>query len=147
VNDDIGRYFQTKKGLRQGDHLSPIPFNLVANMCAILISMEKGQAQITSLVTHLIEDGLSILQYTDDTILFMEHNLEQAKNMKLFLCAFKQLFGLKINFHKSELFCYGEEENLNSNTDKYLDVRHKNTHCNTPCYRNLITVNRSLFNL
>ena len=37
----------------------------------------------------------------------MDHNLEQAKNMKLLLCAFEQLSGLKINFHKSELFCYG----------------------------------------
>jgi hypothetical protein len=33
VNDYIGRYFQTKKGLRQGDTLSPLPFNLVANIC------------------------------------------------------------------------------------------------------------------
>jgi hypothetical protein len=24
VNDDTGRYFQTRKGLRQGDHLSPM---------------------------------------------------------------------------------------------------------------------------
>jgi hypothetical protein len=39
----------------------------------------------------------------------MENDLEQANNMKLLLCAFEKLSGLKINFHKSELFCYGEE--------------------------------------
>ena len=38
VNDDIGHYFQTLKGLRQGDPLSPILFNIVANMLAVLIS-------------------------------------------------------------------------------------------------------------
>jgi hypothetical protein len=38
----------------------------------------------------------------------MDHDLEQAKNMKLLLCVFEQLSGLKINFHKSEIFCYGE---------------------------------------
>jgi hypothetical protein len=34
--------------------------------------------------------------------------LEQAKNMKLLLCVFEQLSGLKINFHKYEIFYYGE---------------------------------------
>src|SRR6266508_3497294 len=28
--------------------------------------------------------------------------------MKLFLCIFKQLSGLKINFHNSEIFCFGK---------------------------------------
>jgi hypothetical protein len=36
----------------------------------------------------------------------MGNDLERAKNMKLLFCAFEQLSGLKINFHKSELFCY-----------------------------------------
>jgi hypothetical protein len=38
----------------------------------------------------------------------MDHDLEKAKNMKLLLCVFEQLSGLKINFHKSDIFCYGE---------------------------------------
>jgi hypothetical protein len=36
---------------------------------------------------------------------------EQAKLMKILLYAFEQLSGLKINFHKSEMFCYGECDN------------------------------------
>ena len=56
----------------------------------------------------LVEDGLSILQYADDTILFMDHDLDEARNLKLLLCAFEELSGLKINFHKSELFCFGD---------------------------------------
>jgi hypothetical protein len=42
----------------------------------------------------------------------MEHNLEEAKNMKLLLAAFEKLPGLKINFHKSELFCYREAKEM-----------------------------------
>ena len=42
----------------------------------------------------------------------MENDLEEAKNMKLLLCAFEQLSGLKINFHKSEMFCFGEARDL-----------------------------------
>jgi hypothetical protein len=51
-----------------------------------------------------VDGGISILQYADDTILFMEHDLEKVLNMKLVLCIFEQLSGLKINFHKSEFF-------------------------------------------
>jgi hypothetical protein len=48
----------------------------------------------------------------DDTILCMENDLEEAKNMKLLLCDFEQLSGLKINFHKCEMFCYGNARDL-----------------------------------
>jgi hypothetical protein len=41
VNNDIGNYFQTRKGLRQGDPLSPILFNIIADMLAILIAHAK----------------------------------------------------------------------------------------------------------
>ena len=44
---------------------------------------------------------------TQMTILFMEDDLEEARNLKLVLEAFEKLSGLKINFHKSELFCFG----------------------------------------
>jgi hypothetical protein len=40
----------------------------------------------------------------------MEHDLEKAQNLKLILSAFEQLSGLKINFHKSELFYFGEAQ-------------------------------------
>jgi hypothetical protein len=33
---------------------------------------------ISGVVPHLIDGGLSILQYVDDTILFMDHDLEKA---------------------------------------------------------------------
>jgi hypothetical protein len=68
--------------------LSPILFNLVAGMLALLVSRAKEYRQIIGLVPHLIDGGISILQYADDTILFMENDLEQAKNMKLFFMRF-----------------------------------------------------------
>jgi hypothetical protein len=35
VNDEVEPFFQTKKGLRQGDPWSPLLFNIVADMLAI----------------------------------------------------------------------------------------------------------------
>jgi len=61
VNDDIGKIFQTKKGLRQGDPLSPLMFNLVGDMLAILIARAREDGQISGLIPHLIDDGLSVL--------------------------------------------------------------------------------------
>jgi hypothetical protein len=73
VNGEACRYFQTKKGLRQGDPLSLLLFNLVADMLATLIARAKEEGQINGLVPHLVEGHISILQYVDDAILFMDH--------------------------------------------------------------------------
>ena len=108
VNDQLGKYFQTRKGLRQGDPLSLILLNIVVDMLSILIARAKDVGQIEGVIPHLIQNGLSILQYADDTILFLSHDLAKATNMKLLLCLFEQLSGLKINFHKSEIFCFGK---------------------------------------
>jgi hypothetical protein len=103
----LGKIFK-QKVVRQGDSLSHIIFNIVVDMLAILIKWAKEEDLITGVIPHLVDDGLSILQYADDTILFMEHNIDKAKNMKLLLSALEQLSGLKFNFHKSEIFCFGQ---------------------------------------
>ena len=97
---------------------------MVADILALFINRAKADNQLKGVVPHLVEDGLSILQYADDTILFMEHNLEQAQNLKLIICAFEQLSGLKINFHKSELFCFGEAKEFE---DHYMQLFGCNT--------------------
>jgi hypothetical protein len=114
VNDNIGHYFQTRKGVRQGDLLSPILFNIMVDMLVVFISRAKEVGQVQGVVPHLVDEGLSVLQYADDTVIFMDNDQERAKNIKLLLCAFEQLSGLKINFHKSELFCYGAAKQIQS---------------------------------
>jgi hypothetical protein len=88
-------------------------------MLAVLIKRAKDEGQISGIVPHLVADGISILQYADDIIIFMDHDLDKAQNMKLMLCAFEQVSGLKINFHKSELFCFGEAQDV---ADQYAEM-------------------------
>jgi hypothetical protein len=59
-------------------------------------------------VANLVDGSISILQYGDDAIMFMEHDLAKAVNMKLILAIFEQLPDLKINFHKNKLYCFGK---------------------------------------
>jgi hypothetical protein len=40
----------------------------------------------------------------------MDHDAEKDRNLKLILAVFEQLSCLKINFHKSELFCFGDAQ-------------------------------------
>jgi hypothetical protein len=50
--------------------LSPLLFNLVTDMLAVLISRAKEDGQITGLVPRLVDGGISILQYVDDTTFY-----------------------------------------------------------------------------
>jgi hypothetical protein len=108
VNVIVGQNFQTEKGVRQGDPLLPILFNIVVDMLTDLISRAKSVGQTKGVISDLTNDVLSILQYVDDTILFMEHSIDQAWNIKLLLSSFDQMSSLKINFYKSEIFCFGQ---------------------------------------
>jgi hypothetical protein len=144
VNDEICPFFQTKRGLRQGDPMSPILFNIVADMLALLIRRAKADGQIRGVIPHLVDDGLSILQYADDTVLFLDHDLEQAKNLKLLLCAFEHLSGLKINFHKSEIFCYGQQKRWRISIPSSLDVLRGNIHFLTSGYQCIIEISLML---
>jgi hypothetical protein len=53
-----------------------------------MIERAKNDGQVSRLIPHLVDGGISILRYADDTIMLMVHDLEKALNMKLVLCIF-----------------------------------------------------------
>jgi hypothetical protein len=69
VNDKVGPYFPTRKGLRQGDPFSPILFNIAADVLATLVSRAQEQGFISGLIPEMYEGGLSLLQYAEDKII------------------------------------------------------------------------------
>lgn len=99
--------------------MSPILFNILADMLVVLINRPKVDGEISGIIPHLVNDGLSILQYVDDTILFIDIDIEKAKNFKLLLTVFEQLYDLKINFYKSVIFFYGEAIEFK---DQYMEL-------------------------
>jgi hypothetical protein len=58
--------------------MSSILFNIVVDMLVVIFARAKENGQVKGVVPHLVEDGLSILQYVDDTVLFLDHDIEQA---------------------------------------------------------------------
>jgi hypothetical protein len=58
-------------------------------MLAIIINRAKDDGQVDGAIPHLVEAGVSLLQYADDTIIFMKHDLKKVLNMKLILCMFE----------------------------------------------------------
>jgi hypothetical protein len=55
------------------------------------------------------------LQYADDTVLFIQDDVDSAINLKLLLYTFESMSGLKINFEKSEvLLIHPDDSNCSS---------------------------------
>jgi hypothetical protein len=107
VNGERPPYFATYQGLRQGDPLSPMTFNLVAETLATLMRRAVRLGKIKGVMTHLIAEGIPHIQYADDTILMVEGDDASIANMKFILYCFEWMSGLKINHHKSEAYIFG----------------------------------------
>ena len=61
LNGERGDFFRSFKGLRQGDPLSPLLFNLVADALLAMLSRASSAGIIQGLVPHLVDGGLTHL--------------------------------------------------------------------------------------
>jgi hypothetical protein len=110
VNGERGEFFRSYKGLRQGDPLSPLLFNLVADALSTMLFRASEAGIIQGVVPNLIDGGLTHLQYADDTVIFLSFSFENLRNLRIILNCFEALSGTKINFDKSEVFTMGVSE-------------------------------------
>jgi hypothetical protein len=62
VNNQVGPYFQSGKGMRQDYPLSPLLFNFVAGCLTRIMIKAQSNDRITSLISNLISKGVAILQ-------------------------------------------------------------------------------------
>jgi hypothetical protein len=60
----------------------------------------QANGLLIGLAPDLIDKGVAIMQYADDTVICISHDLEKALNLKLLLYIFELMSGLKINFQK-----------------------------------------------
>ena len=107
VNGHISNFFKNSRGLWQGDPASPILFNFVADALSNILSRAAEAGHISLVSSHLIPEGITHLQYADDTIILVELNDHCIAHLKFLLLCFEALSGLKINFSKSEVIVTG----------------------------------------
>lgn len=100
INGEVKDFFKTYRGVRQGDPLSPLLFNLVADALSEMLNRAKEAGHLEGLVPQLVQGGLTHLQYADDTILFLANTEENIATIKFLLYCYEEMSGLKINYQK-----------------------------------------------
>jgi hypothetical protein len=118
VNGEESNTFKTGKGLRQGDPLSSLLFNLVGDVLIRMLKRASDRGYIKGILDSFVPGRIMTLQYADDTILFSSSGSRELRNLKFILILFEKVSGMKINFDKSEFIP------MNLDADQIHEVAH-----------------------
>ena len=103
LNRILGKVFYCKRGVRQGDPLSPLLFVLTADLLQSVINKAKDQGILKLLIPLRYTNDFPIVQYADDTLLILPGDARTLFNLKCLLRSFSDSSGLHVNFGKSFL--------------------------------------------
>ena len=100
LNGVPGKTFHCKRGVRQGDPLSPLLFVLAADLLQSIVN-KAVQHGLLRLPIPTPSSDFPVIQYADDTLIILEASATQLFFLKGVLQSFSDSIGLKINFSKS----------------------------------------------
>jgi hypothetical protein len=98
-----GKYFNCKRGVRQGDPLSPLLFVLASDLLQCIINKACQKGLLKMPIPSRDGSGFPIIQYADDTIIFMKASQRELLCLKALLETYGQSTGLRVNYSKSGL--------------------------------------------
>lgn len=85
INGYLTEPFNIEKGLRQGDPISSFIFSIAGEALAFIIHKEKLKGVIEGLRVGIYNFKLTLLQYANDTLIFLPHNVKNILNIKIIL--------------------------------------------------------------
>jgi hypothetical protein len=101
LNGVPGQSITHRRGLRQGDLLSPMLFILVMNIINLLIAKAAEMGLLQPLSSRNLQHRLSI--YADDVVLFLRPADNELQIISYILRLFGEASGLKTNMTKSSI--------------------------------------------
>lgn len=101
LNGVAGKDFKCKRGVKQGDPLSPLLFAIAADLLQSVINHEYQQGNLQPPFPQSFDIPFPVVQYADDTIMIMQGCEIQLLHLKEILHKFALSSGLKVNYHKS----------------------------------------------
>lgn len=103
LNGVLGKTFHCRRGVRQGDPLSPLLFVLAADLLQTIINNAKEQGYLNLPIPMNYTQDFPILPYAHDTLIVMEGDETQLLHLKSLLADYAVSSGLKVNYSKSML--------------------------------------------
>ena len=108
-------FFESLRGLRQGDPLSLLLFVLIIEAHGRILDKVVHDGHMSGFgVGHLEGRSLAVsrLLFADDTLIFCDVDLDQVLFLRMILIWFETVSSLKINLGKSKLVLVGRVHNL-----------------------------------
>jgi len=103
LNGVPGINIHCRRGVRQGDPLSPLLFVLAADFLQTLINRAKDINLLRLPIPLQSSKDFPVIQYADDTLIILEGDPRQLFMLKTVLQNFSDSTGLKVNYNKSML--------------------------------------------
>ena len=100
LNGVPGRNFACKRGVRQGDPLSPILFVDGADLLQSMVNNLASEGALTAPLP-IPNSDYPIVQYADDTLIIVQACPQQLLSLKNLLLRFALVTGLQVNYSKT----------------------------------------------
>nr|XP_043629999.1 uncharacterized protein LOC122601298 [Erigeron canadensis] len=104
INGNLHGFFYGRRGLRQGDPLSPYLFTLVMEILTLIIHQNVRNSDSFYFHPHCEEINIVNLCFADDLFIFIRGDVESAKVVMDSLDEFKMVSGLTPSIAKSTAF-------------------------------------------